>query len=298
MRILSIILFISLSFVACKNKSSKYKGLKYNKGQYVIIGDNTGQKAKPGEYIQYSVLLKDNHNMIFIDKRKKDELLREQVIRDTVFLKDLTAAAEVLYNLTKGDSSVLYIPLSEDEKTDKLKDSDTLIFELKVHDILDSAKMRDIVEDEYLKEEAEKTEARIKQIAADQTIMKTWDDYNKGKLKGKLKKTKSGIKYIVLEEGKGDFAKKGQKVKIGFYGMTQKDANAFENSFGRDKDIGLIVGARQVIPGWDEALLQMNQGMKAVFFIPAKLGFRKKGKAPIIPPDADLVFYIELHQIL
>ncbi len=298
MRILSIILFISLSFVACKNKSSKFKGLKYNKGQYQIIGNNTGQKAKPGEYIQYGVLLKDNHNKVFVDKRKKDELLREQVVKDTVFLKDLTAAAEVLYNLTKGDSAILYIPLSEDEKNAELKNSDTLIFELKVHDILDSAKMRDIVEDEYLKEEAEKTEARIKQIAVDQTIMKAWDDYNKGKLKGKLKKTKSGIKYIVLEEGKGDFAKKGQKVKIGFYGMTQKDANAFENSFGRDKDIGLIVGARQVIPGWDEALQLMNQGMKAVFFIPAKLGFGKKGKAPIIPPDADLVFYIELHQIL
>jgi len=299
MRILSIIFVFAVAFTACKKEvKDNFKGLKYNKGRYEIIGDHNGQKAKPGEYIQYSVLMRDNHNKIFVDKRGRNELLREQVIRDTSLLKDLTAATEVLYNLTKGDSALLYIPLSDDEKVADLKNSDTLFFELKVHDILDAEKMRDIVEDEYLKQEAEETEARIKQIAVDQTIMKAWDDYNKGKLKGKLKKTKSGIKYLVLENGKGDFAKIGQKVKFGFYGMTQKDANAFENSFGRNKDLTLIVGAKQVIPGWDEALQQMNEGMKAVFFIPAKLGFGKKGKVPVIPPDADLVFYIELHKII
>ena len=299
MRILSILLVFIVAFTACKKESNdNFKGLRYNKGRYTIIGKQNGQKAKLGEYIQYSVLMRDNHNKVFVDKRKKNELLREQVLRDTVFMKDLTAAAEVLYNLTKGDSALLYIPLSDDDKTADLKNSDTLFFELKVHDILDAEKMRDIVEDEYLKQEAEETEARIKQIAADQTIMKAWDDYNKGKLKGKLKKTKSGIKYLVLEDGKGDFAKIGQKVKFGFYGMTQKDANAFENSFGRNKDLTLIVGAKQVMPGWDEALQQMNEDMKAVFFIPAKLGFGKKGKVPVIPPDADLVFYIELHKII
>jgi len=299
MRIYSILLIIAVTFGACSTDNrNDLKSLKYHKGQYKIISQHEGQKAKPGEYIQYGVLFKDNHNKVFVDKRKKDMLLREQVIKDTTLIKDLTAAAEVLYNLAKGDSAVLYIPLSENEKQNEIKNSDTLIFELKVHDIFDAEKMRDIVEDEYLKQEAEAKEARIKQIAADQTIMKAWDDYNKGKLKGKLKKTKSGIKYLILENGNGDFAKTGQKVKFGFYGMTQKDANAFENSFGKDKDLTLIVGAKQVIPGWDEALQQMNEGMKAVFFIPAKLGFGKKGKLPVIPPDADLVFYIELNKVL
>ncbi len=297
MKNILLITLLVLGIVACQTKPSNLHHLKYNKGQYELIFKANGQKAKPGEYVQYSVLLKDNKNKVFVDKRKKNDLLREQIIEDTAFYKDLTAAAEVLYQLSKGDSAILYIPLEENEKIKELEHSDTLIFQLKVIDILDKEKMRDIIEDEYLKKEAEQTEAKIKQIAVDQIIMKTWDDYNKGKLKGKLTKTKSGIKYIVLEEGNGEFAKKGQKVKIGFYGMTQKDASAFENSFGRDKDLELTVGAKQVIPGWDEALTKMNKGMKAVFFIPSKLGFGKQGKMPIIPPDADLVFYIELHEI-
>lgn len=295
---ISLLIIFTLLFFSCKQEPSNLLPLEINSGKFEIVTKTNGPIAKPGEYIVYSVLFKDNKEKVFVDKRKKNQYLREQVVTDTTFMKDLTAAAEVLYKLSKGDSAILYIPLTAKEKVDELKDSDTLFFYLKVQDILDKEGMRDIIEDEYLKQDAEKTEARIKQIAIDQTIMKTWDDYNKGRLKGKLKKTNSGIKYYIIEEGKGDLAKIGEKVKFGFYGMTHKDASAFENSFGRDKELELIVGAKQVIPGWDEALQEMNEGMKAVFFIPSRLGFGKTGRMPIIPPNSDLVFYIELNKIL
>jgi FKBP-type peptidyl-prolyl cis-trans isomerase len=197
-----------------------------------------------------------------------------------------------------GDSAKIIVHLTEEQKVGDMKKSDTLFFYLNVKNIVDKEGMRDIIEDEFLKQEAEETEARIKQIEVDQIIMKTWDDYNKGKLKGKLKRTKNGVKYLIIKEGEGEKAKERQRVKIGYYGMTHKEANAFDNSFRRDKDLEVIIGANQVILGWDEALREMKEGMKAVFFIPSKLAFGKTGKKPIIPPNADLVFYIELHEII
>lgn len=297
MRFISFSILLFVFAFSCNNTSDLGNKLTINKGRYKIIDEKGGEKANPGDYIIYSVLFKDNNDKVFMDKRDKNHLLREQVLRDTAFYKDLTAVSEVLYKLAKGDSAIITVPLTEDQKIQELKNSDTIFFFLKVVDIVDPEGMRDIIEDEFLKQDAEATEARIKQIAIDQTIMKTWDDYNKGKLKNKLKYTKTGIKYIILEDGKGEKAKLGEKVKFGFYGMTHKDASAFENSFGRDKDLELIVGDKKVIVGWDEALQEMNEGMKAVFFIPAKLGFGKEGLSPIIPPNSDLVFYIEMHKI-
>jgi len=291
-----LIAFISLA--SCQNEKSRYTELKINKGKFEIILDKEGKVANPGEYIIYSVLFKDDKGKVFMDKRKSKELLREQVVKDSVFLKDLTPVSEVLYQMSIGDSANIIVPLLDDQKVGDMKQSDTLFFHLNVKNIVDKEGMRDIIEDEFLKQEAEETEARIKQIEVDQIIMKTWDEFNKGKLKGKLKRTKNGVKYIVIRDGKGEKAKERQRVKIGYYGMTHKEANAFDNSFRRDKDLEVVIGANQVITGWDEALKEMNTGMKAVFFIPSKLAFGKNGKNAIIPPNADLVFYIELHEII
>lgn len=291
-------IFLALS-CSENSKDSQFKTLKYNKGYYKVIkGGEEGHRAKPGEYILYNILFKDNKGKIFKQNTDKDKTLREHVIRDTAFMKDLTAVSEVLYTMTKGDSAFLYIPLSEDERVGDMKNSDTLLFYINVRDIISEEKMRDIIEDEFLKQEAEETAARIKQIEVDQKIMKARDEYQKGLLKGKLKRTKNGVEIYILEPGKGRAIQKGDRISVGYYGMLMKDATPFDNSFRRDKDFEMVVGAQQVIPGWDEAFVNMHEGDKGVIFVPSKMAFGEKGKAPIIPPNADLVFYVEIHKIL
>lgn len=294
-----IVFFLLLSIFSCKkNKYRDFSELKYHTGQFKIYSKTQGKTAKPGEYILYNILFKDNKGKVFQDSRDIKNPLREHVIRDTSLLKDLTAVSEVLYKMSKGDSTFMIIPLKEEEKTGDMKNSDTLFFYITVRDIVDEEKMIDMLEDEYLKQNAEDTEYRIKQIEVDQKIMKAWDEYNKGLLKSKLKRTKNGVECLILEEGKGPILRKGTKIKLGYYGMTMKDATPFENSFRIGKDYEMVLGANQVIPGWDEAFMTMREGAKSVIFVPSKLAFGKKGKSPIIPPDADLVFYIELHEIV
>ena len=298
MRAFIALLSILILFSCSGNKKSEFSGLKYHKGYYKLYSKGQGETAKPGEYILYNILFKDNKGKIFQDSRDIKNPLRERVIKDTSLLKDLTAVSEVLYKMEKGDSVFMFIPLAEDEKTGDMKKSDTLLFFINVRDIISEEKMRDMLEDEYLKQDAEETEARIKQIEVDQKIMKARDEYNKGLLKGKLKRTKNGVECLILEEGKGQVLTKGTRIKLGYYGMTMKDATPFENSFRVGKDFEMVLGANQVIPGWDEAMLTMKEGTKSVIFVPSKMAFGKEGKPPIISPDSDLVFYIEIHEVV
>ncbi|HHH52181.1 MAG TPA: hypothetical protein ENK91_00855 [Bacteroidetes bacterium] len=291
------ILFLLLFLFSCKqNNNDDFSNLKYHRGKYKIYSTNEGKPANPGEYILYNILFKDNTGKVFQDSRDINNPLREHVIKDTSLLKDLTAVSEVLYKMSKGDSAFMFIPLMEEEKTADMKNSDTLLFYINVREVINEEKMRDIIEDDYLKQNAEETEARIKQIEVDQKIMKAWDMYKKGLLKDKLKRTKNGVECLILEEGKGPQLSKGSRVKLGYYGMTMKDATPFENSFRTGKDFEMVLGANQVIEGWDEAFMSMKEGTKTVIFVPSKLAFGHKGKPPIISPDADLVFYIELHK--
>jgi len=298
MRVFIAFFSVLILFSCSGNKKNGYSKLKYHRAEYKIYSNDHGQAAKPGEYILYNILFQDNKGKIFQDSRDINNTLRERVIKDTSLLKDLTAVSEVLYKMAKGDSTFMFIPLTDEEKTGDMKNSDTLFFYITVRDIVDEEKMRDMIEDEFLKQDAEDTEARIKQIEVDQKIMKAWDEYNKGLLKGKLKRTKNGVECLILEEGKGAALTKGTRIKLGYYGMTMKDATPFENSFRSGKDFVMLLGTNQVIPGWDEAFLTMKEGTKAVIFVPSKLAFGKNGKSKIIPPDANLVFYIELHEIV
>ena len=74
---------------------------------------------------------------------------------------------------------------------------------------------------------------------------------------------------------------------------TQESGNLFDSSYERGKPLQFAVGTGRVIKGWDEALLTMRVGGRRMLVIPAELGYGAKGIGPI-PPNADLVFYVEL----
>ncbi len=112
-------------------------------------------------------------------------------------------------------------------------------------------------------------------------------------------KTASGLKYVMLTKGTGKQPAKGQKVKVHYTGK-------FENGkvFDSSKDAGpfkFTLGAKEVIPGWDEGFMLMHEGEKGILIVPAKLAYGTKGVPDddhpgkyIIPPDATLTFEVEL----
>ena len=106
-------------------------------------------------------------------------------------------------------------------------------------------------------------------------------------------KTASGLQYEELVVGSGPEAKAGQNVTAHYHG-TLPDGKVFDSSVTRGDPFKFKLGAGQVIKGWDEGIAGMKVGGKRRLTIPPELGYGARGAGGVIPPNATLIFDVEL----
>ncbi|MGM0634960.1 MAG: peptidylprolyl isomerase [Bacteroidota bacterium] len=142
-----------------------------------------------------------------------------------------------------------------------------------------------IFENKLAELEKEKKEAAKK-------LQEDFDDFSEN-----FEETESGLRYLITEKNEdGKAPERGQPIKVHYIGKFL-DGEAFDNSYDRNQPIELNVGTGRVIPGWDEGLMLLKEGEKAVFAIPSELAYGERGVGPI-PPNTPLIFEVELVEVV
>jgi len=133
-------------------------------------------------------------------------------------------------------------------------------------------------------------------ISVDSVQIYKHADIGSNKISKDFKITDSGLRYDLISKNDGPKAKIGDMVKVHYKGQLI-DGTVFDSSYKRNQPIEFKVGVGQVIKGWDEGISLLRVGEKARFVIPSNLAYGEMGAGGVIPPNATLVFDVELVEI-
>ncbi|MBW1656586.1 peptidylprolyl isomerase [Flavobacterium quisquiliarum] len=134
--------------------------------------------------------------------------------------------------------------------------------------------------------------ARLKREAA----LKAESEAKMEQLAAGFDKTESGLRYKMIQKGEGKKAEAGKTVSVHYEGSLE-NGKVFDSSYPRKKPIEFKLGIGQVIEGWDEGIALLQVGDKARFVIPSDLAYGPSGAGGVIPPNATLVFDVELMDV-
>ena len=154
---------------------------------------------------------------------------------------------------------------------------------------LDKAQMQ-AVQNEFSQKMQAKQAAQLKEMQ--EANKKAGDEYlAKNKEKKGVMVTESGLQYEVVKKGTGATPKAEEMVTVHYKGTTT-DGTVFDDSYKRGEPV--VFGVNQVIPGWTETLLLMQEGATFRVVIPSSLAYGEQGVPPMIEPNSVLLFDVEL----
>ena len=146
----------------------------------------------------------------------------------------------------------------------------------------------------------ENNEAAIAKIEADKKKKAEEFAANQQKLvddlKAEMQSTPSGLYYKITKATNGAAPQRGDEVAVHYAGKLV-DGSEFDSSFKRNQPIDIPIGVGQVIKGWDEGIMLLKEGETATLLIPSELGYGSAGAGGVIPPNAWLIFDVELVKV-
>lgn len=189
-----------------------------------------------------------------------------------------------------GKHAVFGHVIQGQDVVDKIAQNDTIRHLLilrkgKEAEAFDAAKTFETLRADFVKKAEEKIKAD--QLAMEAVLKEKY---------GSAQTTGSGLKIIIEKPGDGPQPKTGDNVSVHYSGALL-NGTKFDSSYDRGQPIAIPIGVGQVIKGWDEGIMMLKQGGKAKLIIPPQLGYGSAGAGGVIPPNAWLVFDVELIKV-
>ncbi|RMF31789.1 MAG: hypothetical protein D6765_01305 [Bacteroidetes bacterium] len=278
----ALLVLFGVLFFACGEKGPELpiEGTTPHGYRYLQHTYNEGPKPQPGEYAYFHLVIRQGDRITF------NSFAEQRVMK--VAIPDNPASSEanpspivdVLPLMSVQDSFTVFHDLQPNNPASRIS------YHVRLTDIKTAEQYR-------MEYEALQQEYQRQADAAKAVIDRYLHEYNFGNLKDSLSVTDSGLRYLILEPGSGPRPVNGSRVSVHYYGAFL-NGEMFDNSYTKGVPFGFVLGQGRVIKGWDEGFLLLNQGAKALFFIPPELGYGKAGYPPKIPGDTELLFYVEL----
>lgn len=268
---------------------------------YILHQEGDGISANPGDYIYYHARMR-YQGEVRQDSRTIGSqpyyLIPSNDATGSSASGSLIAVQEVLKELSVGDSVTVDIPVDQiPGNIQGFTPGDTVFYDIVITDIKTpdeyEAARRIVIQQRRqklmdLKNRAPEVEQDLKQIA---------EAYRSGNLEAPLQVLDSGLQYWTVEEGTGSKADTGSYATVYYAGAIIANGEVFNNTFEKGSPYSFTVGQARAIKGWEIGMPKFRKGGKGYLFVPADLGYGAEGKGPI-PPGADLVFYIELDEVI
>jgi FKBP-type peptidyl-prolyl cis-trans isomerase FkpA len=302
---IAAVVIVAMFVFACSSTKETKSGYKYN-----VVRAGDGVAPTSGQILVLNMLFKDSKDSIWSDSRKGDFPTMVQA-QDSIPKDDIVL--EVFQTLTKGDSVTFKVAAKDlFQNTFKapippgVDSAGYFTFEIGVSDIISEEEARKMQNDIMAKLGEKEAEKQKMQLAIDTVLI---DNYLKEK-SIVAQKTASGLRYVIEKQGQGETAKNGQTVRINYSGFLL-DGRCFDSSsesvarannvYNEQRlpyePIELVLGYRQVIAGWEEAIGLMNKGSKMTVYIPSSLAYGPQKRSEIIVENSVLWFQMELIDI-
>ncbi|MBT8219926.1 MAG: FKBP-type peptidyl-prolyl cis-trans isomerase [Bacteroidia bacterium] len=295
---ISCLCFFAFLLDSCSENPKEPIDLKTRSGYALKVLDRTSdQKATESAYIMYRSDIMIGDTLINTSLLTAPYLFYE--VKEFKEDHNVSPVVEAFQLMNDGDSVVLTYPMSSQEnKPSFFGDAQALDYYIKIVKTLDIEeygeefrKIRDEMRDEAAiltgrEEEMEEFTANVLQQFQTADPNLEFRDFGQG------------VKAIIHEEGQGPLPHEGAFVAVAYFGRLISTGLAFDNSFKRGKPFKYKLGIGTAIEGWDLVIPQLSKGTKATVFVPSVLGYDKQGFPPTIGPDEDLLFYIELVDII
>jgi FKBP-type peptidyl-prolyl cis-trans isomerase FkpA len=291
---LYLLAIVAISIIACKPSTGKTKS-GYQFTHHIKTGSAT---PKPGDVVFYHITERINGKIMGSTYQYGSEPMSNRMpTKEELGTEKVPAMVEAMEMMGVGDSLTILVSLdSIKTPIPGVENAKEAALGVRLTKIMSAEDANKEAADKQKIVEAKKQAVLARNPAVETTMQAMIKEYGAGKLKDKLQKTASGLQYIMQEVGTGSAPQNGKVVSVNYYGAL-KDGKVFDSSFSRGTPIEFPLGVGQVIPGWDEGIGLLKQGGKAVFFIPSALGYGAQGAGGKIPPNSELIFYVELDEV-